>query len=99
MVQNVVTSPFAVLGSSDPVFLPVGNTSPCSSARCVRSDDVPGVVPVSLVAWINEPVTTAQPPRVFVSICYLEFPFHVFAASCSGLGAAAKVFESCVCTC
>lgn len=45
-----IPSPFAVLGSSDPVFLPVENTSLCSSACCVREDDVPGTVTPSLVA-------------------------------------------------
>lgn len=45
-----IPSPFAVLGSSDPVFLPVENTSLCSGAWCVREDDVPGTVTPSLVA-------------------------------------------------
>lgn len=89
-----IRSPFATVGSSDPVNLPVGNTSPCSSAWCVRKDDVPATVTLSLVAQINEPVTAMQLPRMFGFICHLEFPFHFFTASCSWLGAAAKVSMS-----
>lgn len=86
-----IRSPFAMVGSSDPVSLPVGNTSPCSSARCVGEDDVPATVTLSLVAPINESVTTTQPPRIFVFISHSEFPFPFFSGSCSCLGAAAKV--------
>lgn len=90
-----IGSLFAMVGSSDPVSLPVGNTFPCSSAWCVRKDDVPATVTLSLVAQINEPVTTMQPPGVSVFVCHLEFPFHFFAGSRSSCwGAAAKVSRS-----
>lgn len=59
-----IRSLFAVVGRSDPV----GDTSPCSSAWCVRKDDVPARVTLSLVAQINEPVTTMQPPGIFVFV-------------------------------
>lgn len=89
-----IRSLFAVVGGSDPVSLPEGNTSPCSSAWCVRKDDVPARVTLSLVAQINEPVTITQPPGIFVFIWHLEFPFHIFSGSFSCLGAAAKVSRS-----
>lgn len=85
---------FAVVGSSDPVFLPVGNTPSCSSAQCVREDDVPATVTLSLVAQINEPVTATQPPRIFVFICHLEFPLLFFTGSRSCLGTADKFSRS-----
>lgn len=88
-----IRSLFAMVGSSDPVSLPVGSTSPCSSAWCVRKDDVSATVTLSLVAQINEPVTTTQPPRIFVFICHLEFPFHFFPGSCWCLGAASQGFQ------